>query len=244
MVSLHRFFVDVPLFAGEISLPLGIARQLTTVLRMRPGAQIVLFDGRGTEWLATLVTTERTAVTVRVSEQRDPKTEPALRLTLCQALLKGDRMEWVLQKGTELGVAVFQPVITERVVATHRGGWSSDRLDRWRRIVVEAAEQSGRTVVPIIATPVPLRQTLHRGAPVVFCWEEEESLPFREAVWAATKEHSLQDLSVCVGPEGGFSDAEASEARAAGARIASLGKRILRSETAAIAACSLALLDR
>jgi 16S rRNA (uracil1498-N3)-methyltransferase len=235
----HRFFVEAPLAAGEIQLPPHIARQITTVLRMRPGDELILFNGTGGEWRAILTATGRTGASVDLVEQRDPQTEPALRLTLCQAMLKADKMEWVLQKGTEIGVHTFQPLLTQRTVA---GGWSAAKLDRWNRIVVEAAEQSGRTSVPAILAPVSLPEALAQSSRSIFCWETEGNLPFARVASHMRATEPLSPLTLFVGPEGGFSHEEAALARAAGAHIVSLGTRILRSETAAIAACVLALL--
>ena len=165
-----------------------------------------------------------------------PARVPALQLVLCQALLKADRFEWVLQKGTELGVGAFVPLITRRVVAGRDG--AAAKLERWRRIVTEAAEQSGRTRVPALRAPVPLGTALAMPGARVMCWEQYAGPGLRDVLVAAGD----GPLCLFIGPEGGFAPEEAAEAQRVGARLVSMGPRILRSETAAIAAAALALL--
>src|SRR5581483_4004776 len=162
---------------GVVPLPASIARQVSLVLRLAPGARLVLFDGSGEEWEAELASVEghsrsgRHAATARLVRCRQPPVEPALQLTLYQALLKGEKFEWVLQKGTELGVARFVPMVTERTVrAGHGAPLSPPRLDRWRRIVVEAAEQCGRVRIPVVCAPVPFEAALRRCGRAILCW--------------------------------------------------------------------------
>jgi 16S rRNA (uracil1498-N3)-methyltransferase len=228
----QRFYVDERLAGGELRLPESVARQVTTVLRMQPGERVVLFDGSGSEWVGELTRAGK-AATVRLVERRDRPASPARRVRLCQALLKGERMEWVLQKGTELGVASFQPLLTERVVARR-----TDVPERWRRIVIEAAEQCGRTELPALQPPVSLEEALTGEGAHAFCWEGER----QGSLWRALAGGGLKELSLYVGPEGGFSDGEAELARTRDAMVVSLGPLILRAETAAVAASSLALL--
>jgi 16S rRNA (uracil1498-N3)-methyltransferase len=237
MTTVHRFFVPGPLAGGEAALPAQIAHQATAVLRLRAGEPVVVFDGSGGEWAAELVGSGR-AVSVRLLEERFPAREPGLHVTLEQAVLKADRFEWVLQKGTELGIGAFQPLLTRRTVAGGAG-----RLDRWRRIVVEAAEQCGRCRVPEVAEPRRLEDVLARPAPAVLLWENERRQPFPVALAAAVaRATGTGGVRLMVGPEGGFDPEEARAALEAGALPASLGPRILRAETAALAAASLSCL--
>jgi 16S rRNA (uracil1498-N3)-methyltransferase len=242
--TVHRFYVPGPLTTGLVDLPGPAAHQVLTVLRLRPGAPLVLFDGRGGEWSATLATAGREGATARLLEHHTPAREAALRVTLGQALLKADRFEWVLQKGTELGVVAFQPLLTRRTVpgasSGARGAGSEGKLERWRRIVTEAAEQSGRCVVPRVAPPAPLEATLAEPAPTVLLWEGERERPFATALRQAAGEGG--PVRLLVGPEGGFEAQEAAAAVTAGAFSATLGPRILRSETAALAAVALTCL--
>jgi 16S rRNA (uracil1498-N3)-methyltransferase len=237
VATVHRFFIPGPLNGGDVVLPERLAHQATAVLRLRPGEPVVLFDGSGGEWAAELLSGGR-GLAARLIERRFPAREPALRVTLAQAVLKADRFEWVLQKGTELGISAFRPLLTRRTVAGGGG-----RLDRWRRIVIEAAEQCGRCRVPEVAEPAPLDAVLARPAPTVLLWERERRQPFPAALAAALGRADAGDgVRLLVGPEGGFDPQEAQAALDAGAFPASLGPRILRSETAALAAATLSCL--
>ena len=232
---MQRFYLDSPLGpdSSELALPAHIARQIHTVLRMRPGDAVVLFDSSGREWPATLTRADRDGVSARLGEPSAPTREAPRRVTLCQALLKSDKMEWVLQKGTELGVARFEPLVTERVVAAKRAA-----PERWQRILVEATEQCGRTRLPELAEPAPLEQALSGSGAGVMCWEQERAQSLAD--WIATERPN--ELRLFIGPEGGFTEREAAAASRAGVQTASLGPRILRAETAAIAASALVLL--
>jgi len=232
------------LFAGaleregqEVTLPPEAARQATTVLRLRPGDEVALFADGGPEWRAVLSRVERGTVVARLAAPVGSRPRPKRRLCLCQALLKGEKLEWVLQKGTELGVAVFQPLLSERVVARKEGV-----PERWRRIVIEATEQCGSVRVPEIREPVALADAVRAGSadgPRVLCWEGEET---QVSLSEALRAQPADALALFVGPEGGFAEREVAQARAAGVQTVSLGPQILRAETAAIAATALALL--
>jgi 16S rRNA (uracil1498-N3)-methyltransferase len=228
---------------------------MDTVLRLRAGDPVVLFDGRGGEWHAEVLSLRRGEAMARQLRHEPGGPEAPLRLTLCPALIKADRFEWVLQKGTELGVAAFLPLLTRRVVGASGKGSPAERArdrllktERWRRIVIEAAEQCGRTVVPEIHEPRALRTALAGGLPSVFCWEGGDgATPFRESLahalaGAGPRGAPAGEAQILIGPEGGFTPEEAAAAVEAGAVPATLGPRILRSETAAIAAAALALL--
>lgn len=265
MATVHRFFVAQPLSGGDVALAPEIAHQLSAVLRLRPGDPLMLFDGSGGEWQAELIGIGREGATARLLRHEHLLREADLEVTLCPVLLKADKLEWVLQKGTELGAVAFQPLVTRRTVpggrvemgasygrasalqadpsaaGPARPAGPGTRIARWRRIVVEAAEQSGRCVVPRIAEPLPLPAVLQDSAATVFLWEGERVVPFSSALAAAVAAGRGQ-VRLLVGPEGGFDPQEAELVIAAGARPASLGPRLLRSETAALAALSLALI--
>lgn len=261
MPTVHRFFVDAPLAVDRaggkgsiVALPDHVSRQMDVVLRLRAGDEIVLFDGTGGEWAAEIASLRRGEATACLRRHSPGVPEAPLRLTLCQAMIKADRFEWVLQKGTELGVAAFLPLLTRRVVGATGKGSPAERsrervlkLERWRRIVVEAAEQCGRTIVPAIHDPRPLRAALDSDLPSVLCWEGGDgALPLRKALDQATAHQGAaaagEGVQIFVGPEGGFTPDEVATAAEADAVLATLGPRILRSETAAIVAATLALL--
>jgi len=222
-VTLHRFFVDPDVLAADrFALPSQIERQVRSVLRLGDGDRLVLLPGDGTQALCLLdggdcVVQERSTVV----------TEPIHRLTVVQALLKGDALEEVVQHATELGVATFQLIVTERCVARQL---SPRRLERLRLIAREAAEQSERGLVPTIGAPLNLAEALVPGSALLYERHAGETLGRIEAPSA-----------VIIGPEGGFSLAEVAMAEQAGVKIAGLGPRILRSETVAVAVAALIL---
>lgn len=222
-MTVHRFFVDPTAIAGDrFPLPASIARQVTSVLRLRDGDAIVLLDGDGTEALCRLE-----GEACYVVDRRPATGEPLHRLTIVQALLRGDGLEEVVRQGTEVGVAAFRLVVTERCVARTI---SAGRLDRLRAIARESAEQSERGIVPAVEAPVPLADVIGPEAVVLF--ERDD----------ATRLGALEPPSaIVIGPEGGFSPAEVEAAVTAGATLAGLGPRILRSRTVAAAAAAVVL---
>ena len=222
-MTLHRFFVSPADMPGEhFPLPAPIERQVRSVLRLGDGDRLVLLPGDGSEALCRLESGD-----CIVEERRPVVSEPVHRLTLVQALLKGDALETVVQLGTEIGIAAFQLAVTERCVARQI---SPRKLGRLRAIARESAEQSERGIVPTVADPVPLQHALRGDAVLLF--ERDDAVRLAAIDAPAT---------VIVGPEGGFSGAEVSAARAAGVRVAGLGPRILRSQTAGAAAAAVIL---
>lgn len=241
-----RFVVAAHLLAegAEVMLPGAVAHQARDVLRLAAGATITLLDGMGGEWPATLLAVSRASVAVRVGERRAGAAEPGVRLHLYVGMLKGDKLEWVLQKGTELGVAAFVPLLCERAV-TGRDELRAGKRGRWERIVVEATEQCGRACVPELREPRPLAQALAelpRDEIALIAWEEERAVSLRSALAQRAKgPGERQPIALFIGPEGGFTGAEIASARAHGVAPVTLGPRVLRAETAAIIAAGLAL---
>lgn len=222
-MTLHRFFVSPEALDGDrFPLPDSIERQVRGVLRMTDGDQLVLLPGDGSQAFCRLDGGECV-----VEERSMVASEPRHRLTIVQALLKGDALEEVVQHATEIGVAAFQLVVTERCVAREI---SPRRLDRLRAIAREAAEQSERGIVPSIGEPVPLRDALAAGSVLLFERHAGTGLARLEP-----------PERVVIGPEGGFSTAEVAAAGEAGMPIAGLGPRILRSQTVAVAAAAVIL---
>jgi len=208
--------------------------QIVHVLRMRPGDECLLLDGSGRAYRAVLQTLDSRQATARVVERLDLDTEPRTRLWLHQALLVERKMDWVLQKGTELGVGVFAPVASERSLP---GRVDAARLARWRRIVTEAAEQSHRARLPELYPPTSLADACAAvdGALALMAVPSEDARPLRVALEGAhaTPPHGVH---VFIGPEGGFSAREIDTALRAGVLPVSLGPRVLRTETAGLAA--------
>ena len=238
---MHRFFVTAESrTANDVTLSGGIAHQIARVLRLRANEEIVLIptDGQdAVEWRVRLGAVEARLVSGAVVAERPGLPEPGCAVTLCAAVLKGERFDWLVQKATELGVAAIQPVITAQTIR-RVGPEDTKALDRWRRIATEAAEQSGRSRAPTIGTPVPLSGIADSAPAPLFV--------AHEAVRAETLIRAVppnaRALSVIVGPEGGLAESEVEHlVERDGAIAVSLGSRILRAETAAITAVTLAL---
>ncbi len=253
---MHRFFVAPAVFAQPvITLTGDQAHQVRRVLRMRPGERAILLDGRGRACEASLMAADAEGARFQVLRRWEAEGEPTTRITLYQAVLKGERFEWVLQKGTEVGVAAFVPLICERSIVDDPAALAAKR-GRWERIIQEAAEQSGRGCLPILHPPRSFAQAIsgtlaapgsqaedrHSGDHEVrlIFWEGEREARLRDVLSACNLAQS-RHIQVFVGPEGGFSTAEIALARSHGIRPASLGPRILRAETAGVVAAALIL---
>ncbi|HJP27797.1 MAG TPA: RsmE family RNA methyltransferase [Dehalococcoidia bacterium] len=244
---MHRFYVpDLDLADQPITLVGSIARQLTTVLRIGAGEHVRVFDGSGSEWELEIDQVARNEVMATLFSDVNPIPEPKSKVTMLLGLARPERIELAIQKCTELGAVRFVPVMSERVQGGNTGAPSPKRLDRWQRIAIEAAEQSGRATVPTVETLMPLTEAIDqliKQQPLLCMWEEigQSSKSLRETL------RSLDDiqsnLATLIGPPGGFSESEASAIRDAGANLVTLGARVLRSETAAITAMSAILYE-
>jgi 16S rRNA (uracil1498-N3)-methyltransferase len=234
----HRFFVDGPLFAGATVQVNALAQQLAHVLRMQVGDEIVLLDGSGQEYHSRIAQLDRRAAAVEVLGAQTCLGEPRQTLTLYQCSLKQDKFEWVLQKGTELGASRFVPVISERSIVRPAAALLGKYL-RWQAIVREAAEQCGRARVPQIAPPCEWREAVAEAHGLCLLpWEGAQAESTLHAI-LQKKLQNYANVSILIGPEGGITGTEAGLASAQGWQIVSLGPRILRAETAALAALAL-----
>jgi 16S rRNA (uracil1498-N3)-methyltransferase len=229
---------------AEIELPFEVAHQARDVLRLGVGGTIRLLDGAGGEYPAEVIEVSRKRVLVRLVAREEGLPDPPVRVTLCLGMLKAAKFEVALQKCTELGVAAFVPLLTERAV---RDEASEAKLRRWRGILAEAVEQCGGSHMPELKAPQSLSQALSDlppGGIALFPWEETRDLSLRAALEEAVSQAGVERISevrLFIGPEGGFSPGEAALAERSGARQVTLGRRILRAETAAIAASALTL---
>ena len=224
--SLPRLFVRAPLGPGErIQIDAGQANYLGNVLRKKAEDELLIFDGSSGEWLARIADAGKKRMTLAVDRQtRKPETVPDV--TLAFAPVKRAQTDWLVEKATELGAARLQPVITQRTIAERV------KLERLESIAIEAAEQCGRTMLPEICEPIALKQFLGGYKQPLYFADEAGGEP-------ATTAFAPGPASILTGPEGGFTDEERVAIRAAPNAIAiSLGPRILRAETAALAALS------
>jgi 16S rRNA (uracil1498-N3)-methyltransferase len=236
-MSRHRFYAS-PEAIGEsvIRLDERESHHLRHVLRLKPGTSVVVFDGTGVEYEGIVLPTSERCASVSIRARTTPRVESPLVLTLAHALIKGEKFDLVVQKATELGVHRIIPVLTRRAVL---GTVAPQRLQRWRRIALEAAKQSGRTRLVQIEEPQRVSDLLERvSEPTLFC-SERGGMSLREIArqWSEAPPHRL---TIVVGPEGGWADEEIEAARRAGVALLSLGPRVLRTETAALVALSLA----
>jgi 16S rRNA (uracil1498-N3)-methyltransferase len=235
----RRFFVPADVLGGpEVSLPPELARRLATVLRLKRDDRVVLADGLGRDYEVRLTAVSARSIAASVIDDRPSPPEPPLELVLYQSIIRPQRFEMVLEKGTEIGVSRFVPLLSGRAQVKTEAG--SQRAIRWQRIVTEAAEQCGRGRVPGIDGPLPFGEAI-RSAPGVRLvpWEAERSQGLRSYLSALAETPAT--VSLVVGPEGGFADDEVELGREAGWVPVSLGPRILRSETAGIVAAAIVM---
>lgn len=236
-MRLTRVHIPGPLVSGSRQTIEGdAANHIARVLRLEPGHPLIVFDGRGSEYAAQIEAIRKGAVVIDVRERSDSDRESPLSLTLAQGVSRGERMDWVVQKATELGVTRIIPVLTERTVVKMDARQAERRLQHWRGIAIAACEQSGRTRVPDIAAPVTLQDFLGRNT----------GAQASRLLLSPTGTLRIKDLRppaggalVLIGPEGGLSEPEQRAALYAGFLAVRLGPRVLRTETAAIAALTL-----
>lgn len=235
---MHRFYVPPGAISqGEAAIHGEAARQIARVLRLQPGDTVCLFDGSGDEYVVRLTSLARDEARAEIIERRPGQAEPSARVTLYIALLnKPDKFEWALQKCTEVGAAAFVPLLAARSVS---GPPNPSRYERWSRIIQEAAEQSERTLLPALRPSLTFDDAIAQlsTGPAVIPSLGASSPIMREIDLTAKP----TNLSIFVGPEGGFTPDEIAAAEAADVVPVTLGSRTLRAETAAVVALTLAL---
>src|SRR5258708_300571 len=267
-----------------VPLPKEIAHQVRDVLRLNVGEHLILLDNSGDEVVAAVARSSKAGVEVHLLERRPGKREPGVRIVLCQGLLKAGRFEWVVEKGTELGVSVFAPILCRRSMAGLEDAGPS-KQQRWQRIIQEAAEQSGRSRLPELLPIRPLMHALNDippGALTIMPWEEEHNRTLYDILNSAASitrvgagevlsgegtlaspsaevlsgegdasvpsavespTHPSPTVVLFIGPEGGLMAEEVALAQRHGVQVVSLGARILRAETAALAAVASVMYD-
>lgn len=239
----RRFHAPVDAFApnaSTVQLSGDEARHLRSVLRLGPGDRVYVFDGAGHEYECEVAEGGKDLVRLNIIDEVEPaRPESPLKITLAVSLLKSDKFDLVVQKATELGVFSIAPVETKLAdIKLRDAGDAEKRVQRWRRIALEAAKQSGRALVPEVDAPITLEAfaNVHVGKPVLFFSEREGESLSSVAVGAS---ETLVKITAVVGPEGGWTDEELELARQSGWVIVTLGGRVLRAETAAITATTL-----
>lgn len=228
-----RFFCSLPLVVGQvISLPDAVAHHVQ-VLRLGPGAPIFLFNGEGGEYAARLESIEKRRATATIIDFSDREVELANTITLAQALPEGAKMDWIIEKAVELGAAHIQPLAAQRCVVRLAGDRAQKKLQHWQGVAVAAAEQCGRNRVSSIADIADFSAWITKQDEqprILLSPRADMSL----TEWA--RKHQPQALTLMIGPEGGFSEQEENAAKEHGVIALSMGARVLRTETAGMAA--------
>jgi 16S rRNA (uracil1498-N3)-methyltransferase len=236
---MRRFFIgQKEINRPDPSLTGEEARHIHQVLRLSPGDEILLFDGTGFEYLARIREIQRGKIDLAILEGTFVPRESPLELGLGIPFIRSQAMEWILQKGTELGARSFQPFFSARSSRNFRKEESDSRRQRWQKILIESAKQSGRNTLPELFEPVPFSTLLEKKLPGLglIPYERESS---RTLANLKGEYPGIEKIFALIGPEGGFSPDEVEMALAGGFLSVSLGPRILRSETAALALISL-----
>lgn len=255
---MHRFFVPPEAFERQpVTLTGDQAHQVRRVLRLRLGDRVTLLDGEGWAYEAALIALSEADAKFQLLRRWPAEGEPAVHITLYQAVLKGERFDWALQKGTEVGISAFVPLVCERNVVDDLDAIEGKR-ERWLRIIREAAEQSGRGRLPVLrpavlfpqaiaasvaALPAPIAPLSSKSQPLrLILWEQERGARLRDLLRSCNLTSDAR-IEVLVGPEGGFTAQEIDLARRHGVQPITLGPRILRAETAGVVAAALILYE-
>ncbi|WP_010270394.1 16S rRNA (uracil(1498)-N(3))-methyltransferase [Paenibacillus senegalensis] len=242
---MQRYFIPTEQF-GQHSVVLAgdDAYHIQRVMRAEPGTKLICSNGIDREAVVAITHMTKQTVEAEIVEELPMEAEPSVHVWIAQSLPKADKMELVIQKGTEIGAARFIPFTSERTVVQYDHKKEIKRLERWRKIAKEAAEQAHRNRIPELSSPSSWKELLRLGSQVdlaLLCYEKQHTLSFRallEQALAGEKGGEPYTILIAIGPEGGFTPAEAAEAEQAGYRPVSLGRRILRTETAAMVALS------
>lgn len=241
----HARFTVEPYCIGEEEAVLegAVARQIYKVMRLKKGDEITLLDGDGNIYHTELTIVTLVSVHARILARNSNTNEPRLRVVLASCVPKSDRFELIVQKCTELGISEIVLVQSERTIPKLDEAGEAKKLRRWRKIAAEAAEQCGRSKAPELHGVISFTELLEmaREFPLaIVAWEEESALSMREAL------HSHSDVDsvlLVIGPEGGLTEREVEMAKSAGAVSVSMGSRVLRTDTAAIAACGIVMYE-
>ena len=241
---MNRFFLPPSsIQAGCVHFNEPVSRQIVQVLRLKPDAGVIVLDGAGKEYLVRLTDLSAQETMGEIESETLEEAEHKTQLTLFLCLTQREKFEWMLQKCTEVGACRFVPVISSRSLV-QSAKEVANKYERWQRILQEADEQSHRGKVPKLEAPLQFEQVLKATEQIKACklipWEEEKSFSLKEAL----QTHPAGEVCLLIGPEGGFSKEEVALAQSAGFLSVTLGRRILRMETAAVVASALVLYER
>ena len=241
-MSMTRFFVAPEELMGDTVTLTGENAQHASVLRLKEGEQVVLCDGQGREALCQVLRCSNKFTDVEVMQRRDSVSEAAIRVSVYMAFAKSDKLEYVIQKATELGAYEIVAFPSARCVSRPDDKSLKKKLERWQKIAASAAEQSGRGRIPEVRTVSSYAEALRQAAEAdrgLFFYENEHALTLKMAL----SQTAYSTVSILTGPEGGLEEREVAQAREAGLQVCTLGRRILRCETAPLCALSAIMYD-
>lgn len=242
---MSRFFVT-PVDIGKNTISIRSKEDIhhiSKVLRLKPGDEIDISDSENWEYRAEIVRLDTDSIETRILDKQKFAREPELKITLLQGLPKQGKMELIIQKAVELGVYSITPVFTDRSIVTDNGKMGK-KIERWQKIADEAVKQCKRGIIPRITEEKTFKemvQTLDGYDLVIFPYENEEDRSIKDAL--RSLKEKPEKVAIVIGPEGGFSEKEAALMKAAGGEIVSLGKTILRTETAGLAAIAMTMYE-
>lgn len=238
---MNHFFIDPQhIHESRIQFPSDVSHQIVRVLRLKLDSMVMVLDNHGHQYEVRLEELDANQCVGEIVLARKIVTEPETRLHLMIAMTQREKFEWVLQKSCEIGVHKITPIMCERSIQISASDFQKKK-ERWERILKEAAEQSRRGMIPVLNVPVQIQSAFHDPAHIrLIAWENEQNRRLNDIF----KNQNSSDISLLIGPEGGFSEQEVQSASSLGWLPFSMGKRILRMETAAIVACALILHQR
>ena len=239
---MSKFFVKKSQIIGnQITICGQDTNHISKVLRLKNGDALLVCDGEGNDYQAVIDSIEKEQITCNILESFPCKNEPEVKVTLYQGLPKQGKMEWIIEKCTEMGISTIVPVQMTRSVVKLDASQSEKKRERWQKTANEAAKQCGRGVVPQVMPPVKLQDLKRENLPdyLLVPYEEEKAKPIKDAL-RGKKEKSV---GIFIGPEGGFTEEEVAHLADMGAESVTLGPRILRTETAGVVALSLVLYE-
>lgn len=238
---MQRYFVEsVDITNGEAVITGDDVKHISRVMRYQIGDQVICSDHMGNSYQCAISAIDTKQVDLRIVAEIVESNEPMTKITLYQGLMKADKMEWVLQKGTEIGISAFVPVEMKFSVTKWEADRRDKKLDRWRKIVKEAAEQSHRSIIPDVQSAISFQSLVKERAGkhslTVLAYEKSEH---SQGILALIRQYpDIRDVAIIIGPEGGVSEQERLLAIEHGVQLVNLGPRILRAETAGLIAAA------
>ena len=236
---MSRFFVPIEAIKGKlITISGNEAHHIIDVMRLRLSDKVVTFDGTGKEYIGVIKEVSRNSLVVEIAQTREAQKKEVAGITLLQALPKKDKMDYIVEKATELGVRSIKPIITERTIPDWNESKKKSQADRWRKIALEAAKQCGRLDIPQVAAIASFTDAVKGFTGLdlkLIAILNEEAVPVKEAI----KDFKSGNVVISIGPEGDFSPNEAKIAKEFGFKAISLGPRVLKSDTAGLALISI-----